>query len=438
MSFISYAQNFEDVILWRALKHVEKGFYIDVGAYDPDLGSVTKAFYDRGWLGINVEPISQCFKKIQAARPRDINLNVAAGSEDGEIILYEIRDGLSTINRQTAEGHLQKLGYEFIERKFPVRQLTGICSEYREAPIHFLKIDAEGAEKSVLEGLNLKKIRPWIILIESTLPWLQTENYHQWEPLLVESNYEFVYFDGLNRYYIAAERDELRVAFYAPPNVFDDFIRADERDALSRAEEAQSRGNQLETEVEEAQSRGNQLETEVEEAQSRSNQLETEVEEAQSRGNQLETEVEEAQSRSNQLEQELRAVYVSKSWRMTHPLRIAMNGIRRVKAKIALVPRGMKHAVRVIIKALLAPVIRFALARPALKSRAQTVVRKHPMLESRLRRLAAARGLTEVDTLISTSQQQLSPVELSHLTPTARRIYIDLKAAISDGPKDLS
>ena len=27
--FISYAQNFEDVMLWRALKHVEKGFYID-------------------------------------------------------------------------------------------------------------------------------------------------------------------------------------------------------------------------------------------------------------------------------------------------------------------------------------------------------------------------------------------------------------------------
>ncbi len=33
--FISHAQNFEDVILWRALKHVQNGFYIDVGAQDP-------------------------------------------------------------------------------------------------------------------------------------------------------------------------------------------------------------------------------------------------------------------------------------------------------------------------------------------------------------------------------------------------------------------
>ena len=44
--FISYAQNFEDVILWRALNHVENGFYVDVGAMDPTEHSVTKAFYN--------------------------------------------------------------------------------------------------------------------------------------------------------------------------------------------------------------------------------------------------------------------------------------------------------------------------------------------------------------------------------------------------------
>jgi hypothetical protein len=47
MSFISYAQNLEDVMLYRALKHVECGFYIDVGAQHPVIDSVTKAFYDR-------------------------------------------------------------------------------------------------------------------------------------------------------------------------------------------------------------------------------------------------------------------------------------------------------------------------------------------------------------------------------------------------------
>ena len=57
MSFISYAQNFEDIMLWRALGHVSGGFWIDVGAADPDTHSVTRVFSERGWCGVNIEPI---------------------------------------------------------------------------------------------------------------------------------------------------------------------------------------------------------------------------------------------------------------------------------------------------------------------------------------------------------------------------------------------
>ena len=46
---ISYAQNFEDVILNRAFRHQRSGFYIDIGAFDPVVDSVTKHFYDLGW-----------------------------------------------------------------------------------------------------------------------------------------------------------------------------------------------------------------------------------------------------------------------------------------------------------------------------------------------------------------------------------------------------
>ena len=58
MTFISYAQNFEDVMLWRALGRGRDGTgtWIDVGAGDPFLHSVTCAFHQRGWRGINLEP----------------------------------------------------------------------------------------------------------------------------------------------------------------------------------------------------------------------------------------------------------------------------------------------------------------------------------------------------------------------------------------------
>ena len=87
---ISYAQNFEDVVLERVFKGQEKGFYIDIGAWDPDVDSVTKHFHLKGWSGINAEPVDQYFEKLQAARPRDINLNVAIGVKGQEF--FEVDD----------------------------------------------------------------------------------------------------------------------------------------------------------------------------------------------------------------------------------------------------------------------------------------------------------------------------------------------------------
>lgn len=41
-------------MLKRALKDIDCGFYIDIGANDSEIDSVTKAFYDEGWRGINI------------------------------------------------------------------------------------------------------------------------------------------------------------------------------------------------------------------------------------------------------------------------------------------------------------------------------------------------------------------------------------------------
>ena len=76
---VSHAQNFEDVMLARALKNTQQGFYVDVGAWDPNVETVTRYFYERGWRGINVEPALTYYEMLQTCRPRDINLRVAAG-----------------------------------------------------------------------------------------------------------------------------------------------------------------------------------------------------------------------------------------------------------------------------------------------------------------------------------------------------------------------
>ena len=106
MTFVSYAQNFEDVLLWRALGHIDKGFYIDLGASDPDIDSVTRAFYERGWSGINVEPVTEQFRRLTGSRLRDINLRVAVSDVPGTAGLFVMRGtGLSTLDRGLAESY---------------------------------------------------------------------------------------------------------------------------------------------------------------------------------------------------------------------------------------------------------------------------------------------------------------------------------------------
>ena len=225
--FTSFAQNFEDVILWRALRQVRQGFYVDCGAYHPEKHSVTKAFYDRGWRGINVEPVPSLMREFVADRPADININIALSDDAKGAAFYEILDtGLSTFSPQIARQHIDA---GFVGRRIDVATapLSKVLETYAPGEIHFLKIDVEGAERLVIDGLNLHLHRPWIILVEATHPLSDQPNHLGWEPSLLSQNYDFVYFDGLNRFYLAQEHSDLRDKLAIPPNTFDNFVQAD-------------------------------------------------------------------------------------------------------------------------------------------------------------------------------------------------------------------
>lgn len=226
--FVTYAQNGEDILLWRALKHVERGFYIDVGAQDPTVDSVTRAFYDHGWRGINLEPVPRWYQRIAEQRPHDINLRLAASDKPGTLTLFEVEEsGLSTSDVEFAHRH-EAAGHALHQFSVECRTLDQICAEQAVTTVHFLKVDCEGAEKAVLEGIALKAVRPWIIVVEATEPNSTKPTWGQWEHLLTGRGYKFVYFDGLNRYYVADEHAELATAFGVPANPLDGARRGTE------------------------------------------------------------------------------------------------------------------------------------------------------------------------------------------------------------------
>jgi len=218
----SYAQNFEDVILWRALKEVENGFYIDIGAQEPVYDSVSLAFYERGWRGVHVEPASTFAHALREARPDETVIEAVVGREYGQSQFYEIpQTGLSTGDHDLATRHAAE-GFTVVPKTVVSIPLAKILETYRDREIHWLKIDVEGQEAAVIDSWHPSTVRPWIVVVEATVPLSQTPSFESWEPALLELGYDFAYFDGLNRFYLSRSHSHLAGAFGPGPNLFDE------------------------------------------------------------------------------------------------------------------------------------------------------------------------------------------------------------------------
>lgn len=402
MSFISYAQNYEDVMLWRALKHVQHGFYIDVGANDPTDDSVTKAFYDRGWRGINVEPLKSHHQDLLEARPNDINLLCAAGAQHGQIDIWEcdVR-GWATASGAVIQKHGQD-GHAGIFHRVSLFPLGDICEQYAQAEIHFLKIDVEGFEKDVLQGMNFKKFRPWIVVVEATKP-NSTEDIHEtWESLIVENNYVFAYADGVNRFYVSAEQSHnlLDVLRY-PPNVFDGYIRVQQLDSEIRAQASESKAQQ---------------------AQEQATQAEAKAHQAQEQATQADAKAQQAQAALVAHMTQLHAVYSSTSWRITAPLRWVIHQLRLLR------DLGFKQRAKAAFEKVLRKVVPWIVARPKLKSLVSQLVYALGF-DHRLKSLVRNLLASHQQSAHQDSSQQI-PTDLTTLTSRARQIYHDLKLGI--------
>jgi len=233
---ISYAQNFEDVMLWRALGDVQGGSYIDIGAQSPNIDSVSKLFHQHGWSGIHIDPVVAYAAELRRERPGDIVIQAAVASRAGAIVFFEVTDsGLSTAQKDVAGRHRES-GFDVAEMLVPAITLDDVFEQVGGQPVHWMKVDVEGAEADVLAGWVNSSVRPWVIVVEATEPSTREPSHGGWEPALLSKGYRFAYFDGLNRFYVSVHRSGLSASFLSGPNIFDGFMLSPESSSPFSAE----------------------------------------------------------------------------------------------------------------------------------------------------------------------------------------------------------
>lgn len=403
--FVSHAQNFEDVILWRALKHVQGGFYIDIGAQDPIVDSVSKSFYDHGWRGIHAEATSRYAKLLREHRPDEQVIQAAIGSGQGTLTFYEIEGtGLSTGDRSIAKLH-ESQGRNVRETRVEILPLSSVFEIAEGRDIHWLKIDVEGMEESVIESWGSASARPWIVVVEATLPNTQTPTHESWEPRLLSYGYSFAYFDGLSRFYVSNSRSELLDKFGPGPNFFDGFTLASTSNFVDSSERLTSMQS---PESDKAKADLLLVKAELEAIKIR---YAGELKSHQDTGALL------------------HAILNSRSWRLTAPIRLAAGKAQWVRAGLhawATLRPGSRPYRYLRRFAMIAR--RFVLGSPFLYSLSRKLLKAFPGIQRRLRNLLLP---PELRNLVSSTVPLAEPLHHSaHMRLAKERIdfarnYID-------------
>jgi FkbM family methyltransferase len=172
-------------------------FFVDVGAADPEFGSQTWDLEQAGWSGFLVEPRPDMAEKLRRSRRATVyEVACSSPANVGRSMTLHLRGGYSSLSENLVVAGLAPQGVVDVQ----IRTLDDLLAEMRAPrPIDFVSIDVEGHEIEVLDGFDLDRWRPRLILIEDHVLDLRLHR------LLQERGYKWVRRSGLNAWYVPAD-----------------------------------------------------------------------------------------------------------------------------------------------------------------------------------------------------------------------------------------
>lgn len=169
---LSWSQGGEDLALIPLLKDIEHGRYLDIGAHHPDRFSVTRALYQKGWTGVNVEANPNLIGEFLKRRPRDKTLSFAVGLKPEYVLNVFSEPAISTVSAEWTERFLSES--QTIVDEIAVKGIslnTLISQHFPKKGPDLLVVDVEGLDFEVIQSLDPKNLSfdqlPTVIVVET-------------------------------------------------------------------------------------------------------------------------------------------------------------------------------------------------------------------------------------------------------------------------------
>ena len=153
-----------------------KGYFVDIGAYDGVMGS-NSLHFERflKWDGVAIEPSINQFEKLKKNRNCKI-VNKAISSTAKEVEFVDVVEGLTQMSGIKNDIYLKYnskiISKDHASETKTVKILTTNFSEIvsQDVEIDYLSIDIEGSEFELLKSIDFDKYKIKVISVENNLP----------------------------------------------------------------------------------------------------------------------------------------------------------------------------------------------------------------------------------------------------------------------------
>jgi FkbM family methyltransferase len=206
MSEVSYYSQFgEDRELERRFQG-RTGYFLDIGAADGVSFSNTLRLEQLGWHGLLIEADPDAARDCARARPGSRVVHCAAvGLGAPAEISFEIAvDNPHLSSLRIARDKRRRLRswkgrVEIREVTVPARTADSVLDEDPPERIDVVSIDVEGQEATVLGGLDLRRWRPEVVIIERNTRLPSRRVFEQ----LHRAGYRYEQTTGVNDWFVA-------------------------------------------------------------------------------------------------------------------------------------------------------------------------------------------------------------------------------------------
>jgi FkbM family methyltransferase len=184
----------QEAALVRAFLGGTRGYFVEVGANEPEKESQSFHLEREGWTGVLIEPQPDLAKKLREMRRAQV-FEAACSSPDragSNMTLYVLGPYSSFDPNLAVTGLRPEQAIEV-----PVRTLDDILEEAKAPhPVDLLSVDVEGHELEVLRGFDFAYWRPRLILLEDHVTSLDKHRF------LNDAGYCLMRRTGLNGWYV--------------------------------------------------------------------------------------------------------------------------------------------------------------------------------------------------------------------------------------------